>query len=82
MAGSCEHCNEPLAFKKLLKQGLCSSGTKIKGKTIPVTGRRSPQGRETSRLSHFLEKWLTDGSDVFSLMRRPAVLYPQEDSWY
>jgi hypothetical protein len=35
-----------------------------------------------SRLPHFLDSWLTDGGEVVSLMRRPAALYPQEDSWY
>jgi hypothetical protein len=34
-----------------------------------------------SRL-HFLDNRLTDGNDVVSLTRRPATLYPQEDSWY
>jgi hypothetical protein len=53
-----------------------------KGKAIPVTGRGGPQGYETSRLPHFLHNRLTDGGKVVSLMRRPAALYPQEDSWY
>jgi hypothetical protein len=53
-----------------------------KCKAIPVTGRGGPQGCETSRLPHFLDNWLTDGGEVVSLRRRPAALYPQEDSWY
>jgi hypothetical protein len=35
-----------------------------KGKAIPVTGRGGPQGCETSRLPHFLDNRLTDGSEV------------------
>jgi hypothetical protein len=42
-----------------------------KGKSIPVTGYRVPQGCETSRLPHFLDNWLTDNSEVISLMRQP-----------
>jgi hypothetical protein len=34
---------------------------KKKGKSIPVTGRRGPEGYETSRLPHFLENRLTNG---------------------
>jgi hypothetical protein len=30
----------------------------------------------------FLDSWPTDGGEVVSLTRRPAALYPQEDSWY
>jgi hypothetical protein len=45
-----------------------------KGKAIPVTGR----GR--SRLQHFLDNRLTDGSEVVSTRRPPFT--PQEDSWY
>jgi hypothetical protein len=52
----------------------------IKGKAVPVTGREGPYGSETSRLPHFLDKWLTDGGEVVSLTRRSAALYPQEDS--
>jgi hypothetical protein len=53
----------------------------VRGKAIPVTGRGDPCGCETSRLPHFLDNRLTDGGEV-SLTRRPAALYPQEDSWY
>jgi hypothetical protein len=50
---------------------------------VSVTGREGPQGCETSRLPHFLDSRLTDGGEVVSLTRRPAVLLlPQEDSWY
>jgi hypothetical protein len=31
-------------------------------------------------LPHFLDNQLTDGSEVANLTRRPAALYPQEDS--
>jgi hypothetical protein len=54
----------------------------IKGEATPVTGRGGPQGCETSRLPHFVDNRLTDGGEVVSLTRRPAALYPQEDSWY
>jgi hypothetical protein len=49
---------------------------------IAVTGRASPQGCVTSRLRHFLDKWLRDGGEDVSFKSRPAVLYPQEDSRY
>jgi hypothetical protein len=35
-----------------------------------------------STFPHFLENWLTDGSDVVSQPYVPATLYSQEDSWY
>jgi hypothetical protein len=54
----------------------------VKGKAILVTGRRGPQGCETSRLTHFLDNRLTDGGEVVSPTRRPPSIYPQEDSWY
>jgi hypothetical protein len=47
--------------------------------TILVTG---PLHCKTSRFANFLDNWLTDGDEVVSLTRRPASLYPQEDSWY
>jgi hypothetical protein len=37
-----------------------------KGKAIPVTGPEGPKGCETSRLPHFLDNQLTDGSEVVS----------------
>jgi hypothetical protein len=37
-----------------------------KGKDIPVTGRGGPYGCEMSRLPHYLDKWLTDGSKIVS----------------
>jgi hypothetical protein len=49
---------------------------------IPITGRGGPQGCETSRLPHFLDSRLTNGSEVVSLTSRPTALYPKEDSWY
>jgi hypothetical protein len=55
---------------------------RVKGKVIPVTGRRGPYGCETSRILHFLDNRLTDGGEVLSLTRRPAALYPQEDLRY
>jgi hypothetical protein len=50
-------------------------------KAISVTGRGGPYGCETSRFSHFLDNFLTDGGEVVSLTRRPH-LYPKEDFWY
>jgi hypothetical protein len=37
-----------------------------KGKANPVTGREGPQGCGTSRLPHFLDNRLTDGSEFVS----------------
>jgi hypothetical protein len=42
-----------------------------KVKKISVTSHEGPQGRETSRLPHFLDNQLTDGGEVVSLIRRP-----------
>jgi hypothetical protein len=42
-----------------------------KCKAIPVTGREGTLGFESSRLPHFLDTRITDGGEVFSLMRRP-----------
>jgi hypothetical protein len=47
-----------------------------KDKDIPVTGHEGPWGCETSRLPHFLDIRLTDGSEVVSPTRRP--LYTPE----
>jgi hypothetical protein len=54
---------------------------KKKSKAIAVTGHGGPYGCETSRLPHFLDNQLTDGSETVSLIHQPAALYPQEDSW-
>jgi hypothetical protein len=52
-------------------------GVKVKNlKAIPITGCGGPQGCEM-RLPHFLDRWLTDGSGVVSLLHQPAaLLYP------
>jgi hypothetical protein len=55
--------------------GLCrrialADTTVKKRKAIPVTGSGGPYDCETSRLSHFLDNGLTDGSEVVSLTRR------------
>jgi hypothetical protein len=42
-----------------------------KGKAIPVTRREDPYGCETSRLPHFLDNLITNGSEVVSFTRRP-----------
>jgi hypothetical protein len=43
------------------------------GKAIPVTGREGPEDCEMSRLPHFLDNRLTDGSKVVSLMHRSPL---------
>jgi hypothetical protein len=48
-----------------------NNNNKKKGKVIPVRDHEGPQGCEMSRLPHFLDNWLTVGSEVVSLMRRP-----------
>jgi hypothetical protein len=53
----------------------------VKGKAIPVTGRKGPQGCKTSRFPHFLDNRLMDGNEVVSPTRRPSFT-PQKDSWY
>jgi hypothetical protein len=50
----------------------CDFYMSIRGKVPPVTGRGGPNDCETSRLPHFLDNRLTDGSEVFSLKRQPA----------
>jgi hypothetical protein len=48
--------------------------TDKKCKAIPVTDHGGPQGRDKSRIPHFLNNRLTDGGEVVSLTRRPAAL--------
>jgi hypothetical protein len=55
-------------------------GGAVNGEAVPVTGRGGLYGCETSRLPRFLDNLLTNGGEVASLTRRPAALYPQEDS--
>jgi hypothetical protein len=45
-----------------------------KSKAVPVTGRGDRYGCETSRLSHFLDSQLPDGSEVVSLTCQPAFI--------
>jgi hypothetical protein len=45
--------------------------SKVKGKSIPVTGRGGLYHCETLRLLYFLHNWLTDGGEVVSLTRQP-----------
>jgi hypothetical protein len=52
-----------------------------KSKATSVTGREGPECCETSRLPHFLDNRLTDGSEVVNRTRRPPFT-PQEDSSY
>jgi hypothetical protein len=44
-----------------------------RGKAIPVTDRRDPQGCERLRLPHYLDKRLIDGGKVVSPTRRPHL---------
>jgi hypothetical protein len=53
----------------------------IKGKAVPVTGRKGPQECERSRIPHLLDNRLTDGGKVVSLTRG-APFTPREFSWY
>jgi hypothetical protein len=48
----------------------------VKGKAIPVTGHEGLWGCETSRLPHFLDNRLTDGSEVVSPTPRPPFTPP------
>jgi hypothetical protein len=54
----------------------------VEVKAILVTGRGCLWDSVTLRSSHFLDNCLTDGGKFVSITRRPAALYPQEDSWY
>jgi hypothetical protein len=51
------------------------------GKVIPVTSHEGPQSCDMSRLPHFLDSRLTDGSEVVSLTRwlasRPLRVDPR-----
>jgi hypothetical protein len=58
-----------------------SKGLRKKVKLFLLTICGSPQGCETSRLPHFLDTRLKDGSEVDSLTHRPPFT-PQEDTWY
>jgi hypothetical protein len=53
----------------------------IKEKAIPVRGYVGPQNSELSRLPHFLDNHLADGSEVVSL-NHWLPFTPQDDSWY
>jgi hypothetical protein len=55
--------------------------SKKKSKATLVTGLGGTYGCEMSRPPYFLGSWLTDGSEVVSLMHRLRFT-PQEDSWY
>jgi hypothetical protein len=68
---SCEHVSESSESVKCLKSIAYSSDRRLpqknplvgyfQGKVIPVTGRGSPRGCETSRLSHFVDKRFIEG---------------------
>jgi hypothetical protein len=45
---------------------------KVKGKSIPVTGRG---GCQTSRFPHFIDNLLTDDGEVVSLTSRPPFTH-------
>jgi hypothetical protein len=49
---------------------------KIKKKTIPVRDPGGSLGYEMSRLPHFLDNQLTDGSEVVRLMDLPPFTPP------
>jgi hypothetical protein len=48
----------------------CTHGKEKECKFIPVAGHGGQYGSDTSRLPHFLENRLTDGSEVVSLKPR------------
>jgi hypothetical protein len=54
-------CNEQLSKPLIVRN--------IKRKAIPVTGRESSQGCETSRHPHCLDSRLRDGGEVVSAMK-------------
>jgi hypothetical protein len=43
------------------------------GKAVPVKGLGDLKGYETSRLPHFVDRWLEGGGEVLSLTRRPFL---------
>jgi hypothetical protein len=47
-----------------------------------ATGIGGPESCETWRLSHVLDKRLTDGGEVVSLMHQSCSPLPQQDFWY
>jgi hypothetical protein len=53
----------------------------MKGKTIPVADREGLYDCEKSRISHFLNSWLTDGEEVIIITRRQRFT-AQEEFWY
>jgi hypothetical protein len=69
LAASQEGLSSVLLLLLLLLLLYYSKGNKCK--VIPVTGRESPWGCETSKLPHFLDSRVTDGGKLVSLMRRP-----------
>jgi hypothetical protein len=44
------------------------------GNAVPVTRCEGPYGCERSRIPHFLDSQLTDGSEVVSLTYRPPFI--------
>jgi protoheme ferro-lyase len=42
----------------------------MESKSVLLTSHGGPKGCEMSRLTHFLDNWLTDGGKVVSLMSR------------
>jgi hypothetical protein len=65
-------CHEDVLESVIFAPNILNFGTtrminlgKIKGKSVLVTGRRSLWGCETlSRLPHFLDNWIRDGSEA------------------
>jgi hypothetical protein len=49
--------------------------------SIPVTGRGSLQGCETSRIPRSLDNRIMDGCEVVSITCRPRFTF-LEESWY
>jgi hypothetical protein len=72
---ACSKLREWISFMNLASSG----HLKIKVKANPITDRGGPWGCERSRLTHFLDNRLTDGSEVVSLTCLPSFI-PHEDS--
>jgi hypothetical protein len=55
----------------------CSLRSKLRGFFFSFYAKESkaggPQGCETLRIPHFVDKWLTGGVEIVSLKRRPPL---------
>jgi hypothetical protein len=63
------HSLDPELVKMTVEGGICHK----KGKAIPVTGHEGAWGCEMSKLTHFLDSWLTDVSHAASSLLQVCV---------